>query len=120
LITFLISSRLVGLITEPILHLAEVAARVSAQKNYALRAISDGQDEVGKLVDAFNQMLTGIQERDAALQGAKDQLELRVQLRTQELRKEVHDRERAQQLQGIAHDVTRLLAGSNSIDITPP
>lgn len=71
-------------------------------------------------VDAFNQMLTGIQERDAALQGSRDQLELRVQLRTQELRKEVSERERAQQLQGIAYDVTRVLAGSNPIDVTLP
>ena len=120
LITFLISSRLVGLITEPILHLAEVAGKVSAQKNYALRAVSNGQDEVGKLVEAFNQMLAGIQERDAALQGSKDQLEIHVQQRTEELQKEVHDRKRAQQLQGIAYDVTRLLAGSNPMDITLP
>src|SRR5579864_932667 len=69
LITFLISSRLVGLITQPILHLAEIAGRVSTQKDYALRAVANGHDEVGSLVDAFNQMLTGIQERDAALQG---------------------------------------------------
>jgi hypothetical protein len=75
---------------------------------------------VGKLVNAFNQMLTGIQERDAALQGSKDQLELRVQERTEELQREVHDRKRAQQLQGIAYDVTRLLAGSNPMDITLP
>jgi signal transduction histidine kinase/DNA-binding response OmpR family regulator len=120
LITFLISSRLVGLITQPILHLAEVAARVSAQKDYALRAVANGHDEVGKLVDAFNQMLTGIQERDAALQGSRDQLEQRVQLRTQELQTEIHDRKRAQQLQGIAYDVTRVLAGSNPIDVTLP
>jgi HAMP domain-containing protein len=120
LMTFLISSRLVGLITQPILHLAKIAGRVSEQKNYALRAIANGQDEVGKLVNAFNQMLTGIQERDAALQGSKDQLELRVQERTEELQREVHDRKRAQQLQGIAYDVTRLLAGSNPMDITLP
>jgi len=118
LITFVISSRLVGLITQPILHLAEVAGRVSTQKNYALRAVSNGQDEVGKLVDAFNQMLGGIQERDAALQGSKDQLEVRVQLRTQELLQEVSDRERTQQLQGIAYEVTSVLAGSNPVEIT--
>jgi len=120
LMTFLISSRLVGLITQPILNLAEIAGRVSEQKNYALRALSNGQDEVGKLVGAFNQMLGGIQERDAALQGAKDQLEIHVQERTEELRREVHERKRAQQLQGIAYDVTRLLAGSNSMDVTLP
>ena len=120
LITFLISSRLVGLITQPILHLAEIAGRVSTQKDYALRAVANGHDEVGRLVDAFNQMLTGIQERDAALQGSRDQLEQRVQLRTQELQTEIHDRKRAQQLQGIAYDVTRVLAGSNPIDVTLP
>jgi GAF domain-containing protein len=63
-------------------------------------------------------MLGGIQERDAALQGSKVQLEERVQLRTQELLKEVSDRERAQQLQGIAYEVTRVLAGSNPVEVT--
>jgi signal transduction histidine kinase/DNA-binding response OmpR family regulator len=96
LITFVISSRLVRLITQPILRLAEIAGKVSAQKNYALRAMSNGRDEVGKLVGAFNEMLTGIQERDAALQGAKDQLEVRVQERTEELRNEVKERQEAE------------------------
>jgi signal transduction histidine kinase/CheY-like chemotaxis protein len=40
-------------------------------------------------------MLERIQERDAALQGAKDQLELRVQERTEELQKEVTERMQA-------------------------
>jgi methyl-accepting chemotaxis protein len=57
LLTFMISSRLVGLITQPILHLAEVAGRVSARKDYTLRAVLHGRDEVGRLVEAFNQML---------------------------------------------------------------
>jgi signal transduction histidine kinase/CheY-like chemotaxis protein len=120
LITFVISSPLVRLITQPILQLADVAGKVSAQRNYTLRAVANGRDEVGKLVDAFNQMLTGIQERDAALQGAKGQLEIRVEERTEELQKEVYDRKRAQQLQGIAYDVTRVLAGSNPTDVTLP
>ena len=120
LVTFLISSRLVGLITQPILRLAEVAARVSSDENYSLRAISNGRDEVGKLVGAFNQMLGRIQERDEALRNSKDQLEIRVQERTEELRKEVSERERAQQLQGIAYEVTRVLAGSNPVDVTLP
>src|ERR1700674_3999039 len=96
LLTALISQRLVRLITEPILQLAGVAGKVSADKNYALRGIPQGDDEVGALVSSFNQMLEQIQERDAALQGAKEELELRVQARTEELQKEVAERKRAE------------------------
>jgi signal transduction histidine kinase len=108
------------LITQPILQLAGIAGRVSEQKDYSLRATAWTDDEVGMLVRAFNQMLQGIQERDAALQKAKDQLEHRVEERTAELQKEIHERERAQKLQGVAYDVTRVLAGSNPIDVTLP
>ena len=95
-LTALISQRLVRLITEPILQLAGVAGKVSADKNYALRGISHGDDEVGALVFSFNQMLEQIQQRDEALQGAKEELELRVQARTEELQKEVVERKQAE------------------------
>src|SRR5260370_38118511 len=90
--TFLVSSRLVRLITEPIFQLAAVAGRVSTKEDYSLRALPAGDDELGKLVRSFNQMLERIQERDVALQGAKDQLERRVQERTEECEKEVLER----------------------------
>jgi signal transduction histidine kinase/CheY-like chemotaxis protein len=118
LITVLVSTRLLGLITRPILQLAGVAATVTTQKDYSLRAIAQWNDEVGVLVASFNNMLERIQERDQALQSANDQLEARVQERTKELQKEIRSRERAQQLQGIAYEVTRLLAASNPMDMT--
>ena len=114
LLTFVISSRLVGLITQPILHLAEVAGRVSAQKDYTLRAVLHGRDEVGRLVEAFNQMLTGIQERDAALQGAKVQLEARVQERTEELRNEVKERQEAEAAMRLAKDAAESASKAKS------
>ena len=49
-------------------------------------------DEIGALIDGFNTMLAEIQRRDAALQGANDDL----QTRTQELEQEVTERLRAQ------------------------
>jgi signal transduction histidine kinase/DNA-binding response OmpR family regulator len=114
LITFVISSRLVRLITQPILRLAEISGKVSAQKNYALRALSNGRDEVGKLVEAFNEMLTGIQERDAALQGAKDQLEVRVQERTEELRNEVKERQEAEAAMRLAKEAAEKASHAKS------
>jgi signal transduction histidine kinase/CheY-like chemotaxis protein/uncharacterized membrane protein affecting hemolysin expression len=118
--TLLVSSRLIGLITAPILQLAKIAGRVSSQEDYTLRAVPAGADEVGNLVVAFNQMLERIQERDSALQGAKDQLEVRVQERTKELQKEILDRKRAENLQRTAYEGTRLLAESASAEAVMP
>lgn len=72
LATFLASSRILTVITEPILQLAEIASRISSEEDYSLRAIPRGKDEVGVLVGSFNQMLERIQQRDTALQAAKD------------------------------------------------
>src|SRR5712664_3898018 len=96
LVTVLVSDRLVQLITEPILQLAGIAARVSAKEDYTLRGIPGGNDEVGTLVSSFNQMLERIQGRDAALQRAKEDLELRVRARTEELQKEIMERKQAE------------------------
>jgi methyl-accepting chemotaxis protein len=69
-----LSSGLQGLISKPVLHLAETARAVSERNDYSLRAEKQSADELGRLVDAFNQMLSQIEERDTALQSAKDDL----------------------------------------------
>ncbi len=70
----------------PIVQLAEITKIVSRDKNYSIRAAQvDSHDEVSVLVEAFNGMLSQIQERDKALQRAHDELELRVHERTSEL-----------------------------------
>ncbi|MFP5285260.1 MAG: sensor histidine kinase, partial [Thermoanaerobaculia bacterium] len=81
-----LSSGLQGLISKPVLHLAETARAVSERNDYSLRAEKQSSDELGRLVDAFNQMLSQIEERDTELLSAKDDLEHRVQARTRELR----------------------------------
>jgi len=82
---FLVSSRLQKVISGPILSLAEVAKVVSEKKDYSTRALKQSNDEVGLLIDAFNEMLEQIQQRDSALVDAKEQLEVRVEQRTAEL-----------------------------------
>ncbi|MFL6293144.1 MAG: sensor histidine kinase, partial [Thermoanaerobaculia bacterium] len=81
-----LSSGLQGLISRPVLHLADTARAVSERNDYSLRADKHSADELGRLVDAFNQMLSQIEERDTALQAAKEELENRVEVRTRELR----------------------------------
>jgi signal transduction histidine kinase len=86
LAVLLISPVFRQVIAEPIVHLAEVARMVSRDKDYSVRAAPTGnRDELAGLIEAFNGMLSQIQERDAALQLAHDQLEERVEERTREL-----------------------------------
>ena len=96
LATFLVANRLLRIVSNPILGLSAVAARVSLENDYSLRATVSGNDEVGGLIRAVNEMLERIQLRDLALQNANDELETRVQLRTAELEKEVQERKQAE------------------------
>lgn len=95
-VTFLCSVLLQRIISKPILDLAETARAVSIERNYALRAVKQGDDELGELIDGFNEMLGQIQQRDAALQNAHTRLEKRVEERTRDLQLEFVERERAQ------------------------
>ncbi|MDE3067863.1 MAG: response regulator [Verrucomicrobiota bacterium] len=85
---WLLASRLQRVISRPISHLAQTAAIVSAGQNYSIRARKESADELGRLIDGFNEMLGKIQERDAALQRAKEELERRVEERTRDLRQQ--------------------------------
>lgn len=96
LLSFELSSRLQEFVSAPILRLAEMMGRVNRDADYSLRAEKVYADEVGVLIDGFNGMLGGIQERDAALQHSYDQLEARVQERTQELEQEIVERKRTE------------------------
>jgi signal transduction histidine kinase len=84
---FVVSWLFARAVADPVAHLAEVASTISREKNYSMRAAATtSHDEVAVLIQAFNEMLSQIQERDRALQQARDQLEARVQARTAELK----------------------------------
>ncbi|WP_073614531.1 response regulator [Desulfopila aestuarii] len=85
-VTVLISARLQGIITRPVSLLASTARDISENGDYGLRVDKLSDDEIGQLIDDFNTMLKGIQERDAELQQHRHNLEMLVQERTEELR----------------------------------
>ncbi|HSB61984.1 MAG TPA: response regulator, partial [Vicinamibacteria bacterium] len=72
---YLLSRRLQRLISGPVLHLAEIEGRVYREKDYSLRAVKEADDELGSLIDGFNEMLREIQNRDAELTVAKEAAE---------------------------------------------
>jgi len=93
LFAFFVSSKLQGLISKPILHLEDTMRMVSSNKNYAVRAVKTYGDEIGRLIDGFNTMLSEIQQRDIALQSTNGELKTR----THELEQEVFQRKQTQE-----------------------
>jgi diguanylate cyclase (GGDEF)-like protein len=85
LVTFLLSTRLQRIITDPLLRLSAIARQIRNEKNYSLRANGGGRDELGNLITDFNTMLDEIQSRDNELRENRNQLEERVVQRTREL-----------------------------------
>jgi signal transduction histidine kinase/CheY-like chemotaxis protein len=105
-LALLVSLPLQKSVTGPILTIADVANEVVVMRDYTRRAVKVSDDEVGRLVDAFNDMLTEIERRTLDLENSSHeiareaaertsaqreilrlnaQLELRVQERTAQL-----------------------------------
>lgn len=91
-----LSRLLQRLISGPLGDLAEAAVEVSGTNNYTLRVKRRGNDEVGQLVDRFNEMMRRVQDRDVALKQAQDELEDRVRERTSQLEAEIEERRRVE------------------------
>jgi signal transduction histidine kinase len=86
LAALILASKLQVLISGPVLELAAATRRVTVDRDYAVRAVPRGSDEVGFLIDGFNEMLGQIQKRDDQLRSHQEDLEKEVAVRTTELR----------------------------------
>jgi signal transduction histidine kinase/DNA-binding response OmpR family regulator len=116
ILALLISSRLQRAVSDPIAQLSYVATKVSREKNYALRAEKQTDDDLGRLIDTFNGMLSEIELRDAELLNHRDRLEHQVAARTAELveakdRAEAASRAKSEFLANMSHEIRTPMNG---------
>jgi len=74
-VAFFLSSIFQRTISRPIRKLLAIEKRVSRERDYSVRLEPEAGDEVGELIDGFNEMLGEIRARDAELQIAKENAE---------------------------------------------
>ncbi len=120
LLAFLLASKLQTVITQPIDNLLDTIKKVSKDKDYSIRTLKLNNDELGKLIDAFNDMLMQIETRDNKLNDSNEQLE-KLLAETAKLKEQVIESEKMAALghlvAGIAHEInTPLGAIRSSID----
>src|SRR2546421_6193688 len=107
LAAYALATALQGRISAPILALADTATTASTRQDYSVRAPKFGEDELGTLTDAFNQMLVRIEDQDRELRRYATELEQRVAERTQELQ-ERHE--------AVRRNAAELLAANQELD----
>jgi PAS domain S-box-containing protein len=78
LVSLLLSYWLQVTFTQPIMAIASLARDVVERRDYTLRAVRTTGDEVGHMVDAFNDMLTEIGRRTEALEASNRRLEREI------------------------------------------
>jgi diguanylate cyclase (GGDEF)-like protein/PAS domain S-box-containing protein len=85
-VALILAAKLQRTITRPLEELSKTASQVSAAKDYSGRAPKFGNDETGKVIDSFNDMLSQIesrererQESDIALRDSEERFALAAQ-----------------------------------------
>jgi diguanylate cyclase (GGDEF)-like protein/PAS domain S-box-containing protein len=72
ILAFFILTPLLQFIASPIKKLVDTVQKITEEKNYSLRAEKVNHDELGDLVDAFNDMIGTVETQNIAITKAKD------------------------------------------------
>ncbi len=84
-VAWVMSSRLQQVVTGPVGALLGVTREVRERKDFSIRGQKLANDEIGALIDGFNDMLAELEARDADLRRYHAQLECKVRERTASL-----------------------------------
>lgn len=95
LLAYVLSRQLQHLISRPILYLVDKMQMVTNDEDFTIRATKRSNDEIGTLIDGFNDMLEHLQDRDLQLASYRQHLEELVGKRTAELRSSNHELQKA-------------------------